>query len=130
MPMSQEQEYKWGQMVLNHEKKIYREPIFTDYGGYDEHAGIFPQRTQSSLVLVQSILDMPEDQSFTVPDIAKKNTKSTTVYAMMKKLEYAGVLDLSGRGRGNTNRYTVSEEGRQTMTDYLNSATERRSTGV
>ena len=47
---------------------------------------------------------------------------STTVYAMMKKLEYAGLLELSGRSRGNANRYTVSANGRETMNKYLNTA--------
>ena len=122
MALTQEQEYQWGQMVLKHEKSIYRAPIYANFGGYDEHAGIFPQRTKTSLVLVQSILDMPEDTSFTVPEIAEKNSASTTVYAMMKKLEYAGLLELSGRGRGNANRYTVSANGRETMNKYLNTA--------
>jgi len=123
MALTQEQEYQWGQMVMKHEKSIYRAPIHVNFGGYDEHAGIFPQRTETSLVLVQSILDFPEDVSFNVPDVSKKNPKSTTVYAMMKKLEYAGVLKLSGRGRGNANRYIVSVEGRETMNKYLNAAT-------
>ena len=123
MDLTPKQEYEWGQRVLKHEKSIYRAPIYVNFGGYDEHAGIFPQRTKTSLVLVQSILDFPEDVSFTVPDVSKKNPKSSTVYAMMKKLEYAGVLKLSGPGRGNTNRYTVSVEGRETMNKYLNTAT-------
>ena len=122
MSLTEEQEYNWGQMVLAHEKSIYRAPISTNFGGYDENVGLFPQRHQSSLVLVQSILDTPEGTSFTVPDINKKNPKSTTVYARMKKLEYAGVLERTGWGKGNTNRYTVSEEGRETMTKYINSA--------
>jgi len=122
MDLTPKQEYEWGQRVLKHEKSIHRAPIYANSGGYDEHAGMFPRRTETSRVLVQSLLDIPEDTPFTIPDISKRNPKSTTIHAMMKKLEYAGVLTLSGRGRGSANKYTVSVGGRETMNEYLNAA--------